>query len=542
MALPRNFSIRSQVTLLLAVVIGLFLIATGVTYRALGNAKEEFSTFVKLDQALLLDFNGLYANGLQMGQAMRNIILDPGNPKAYTNFDKAAAEMDSLLEETTTLAQGNPELVADLQQVAAQREQQKAVQKEIRDLVGSGQIDQAKQLLNGKETPAWRAMKKILLDRSKNLRDQFAQKQAAVHETTTRAQVVSLVLGAIAAGAGVLIGLAILASIVRRLNLLTTSIENLAKGEGDLTARLPDLGNTELGKMSAALNRFIEGLQGLVNSIKQNATHLDQLAGRLSTSSAGLRSATGEQSGAIGSTASSVEEMSASIASVADSAARIKSVSQESAQHSAQAREKMSSLGKAMNSVQVAVHGMSGAVGQFLDSTQSIVGATQQVKDIADQINLLALNAAIEAARAGEQGRGFAVVADEVRKLAEKTALYANEISDVTRELGNRSAQVESAIRAGEDALAESGRCSDSASNTIGLAYSAVEQATRGVEEIASTTHEQSQASSQIARNVEKLSDVASSTEHAIAQADETVQEMNELSTKLSGLVSRFRS
>jgi len=71
----------------------------------------------------------------------------------------------------------------------------------------------------------------------------------------------------------------------------------------------------------------------------------------------------------------------------------------------------------------------------------------QDVRSVAEQINLLALNAAIEAARAGEQGRGFAVVADEVRKLAGSSANTGARISAKVEELARSLAQTQSMVK-----------------------------------------------------------------------------------------------
>ncbi len=538
----RKFKIRTQLIIMLVAVIGLFLASTLVSWQALNRTKAEFTSFIEHEQKILLNYTELYANGLQMGQALRNIILDPENPKAYANFEKASGEMDKLMTESLSLVvSGNPQSPI-LNQIAQLREKQKGLQTEIQSLVKQASLEEAKTQLNKEETPVWREIRQGLLDLINEQKTVIQTREAAVQQNTENAQRIALILTVVAVLVGIGIALAIVSYILSQLTMLAKSIESLAEGDGDLTARLHIQGDNELCRISIAFNHFVSGLQCLVNSIKTNANQLHTLSSNLANASSGLRNASSEETSAVTTTASAVEQMSASIASVADNAEQVMQVSSRSADYSNQGLERMQHLSLAINRVQDAVKGMSNSVAKFLGSTQSIIGATQHVKDIAEQINLLALNAAIEAARAGEQGRGFAVVADEVRKLAEKTSEYANEISRVTAELNSQSGQVETAIKQGESALEEGTRRGNEVSSIVDQAHSAVVEAQQGIKEITRSMKEQSNASQLISRNVERLADLTAGTDHAVTQSDHTVQEMRGLADTLSNTVSRFRS
>ena len=95
--------------LCMAAVFMMFILALATAVSGMRDATGRFSAFLEQDEAFLNASNTLYAQGLQMGQALRNIILAPGNKTGYKNLDSArelVARTERLLVLSLVLAGG----------------------------------------------------------------------------------------------------------------------------------------------------------------------------------------------------------------------------------------------------------------------------------------------------------------------------------------------------------------------------------------------------------------------------------------------------
>ena len=96
-----KFSLNARLWLLGAIsVLGITFLAMSSVWHAY-HSKVMLLGFVDQDIALNQSATAVYSQGLQMGQALRNILLDPSNKKAYDNFASATdvfdKEIDKLL-------------------------------------------------------------------------------------------------------------------------------------------------------------------------------------------------------------------------------------------------------------------------------------------------------------------------------------------------------------------------------------------------------------------------------------------------------------
>ena len=174
------------------------------------------------------------------------------------------------------------------------------------------------------------------------------------------------------------------------------------------------------------------------------------------------------------------------------------------------------------------LHDVADAITQLRTATSQIDTMLQAIDEIADQTNLLALNAAIEAARAGEHGRGFAVVADEIRKLADRSASTVREVTVLTQEVQRNSTMVQGVIGKAAEGASWARSASDTASTALQEILALVGETARMAKEAATASEVPAAASAELLTAVRDMEKRAAGVATATSKQSVSVRQINE--------------
>lgn len=217
--------------------------------------------------------------------------------------------------------------------------------------------------------------------------------------------------------------------IVRPLNRMISSLEEVANGEGDLSRDMPLLTHDEISKLAATYNRFLSKQREIIVNIQALTVGIAVESARslrnIDASSKSTRQQTRFAQEVL-------DQSNSSVARVTEVSGETQAIATTTAHNLGMAQDSYTEL----LAVTDQINGISNRLGEFSslvsglnERSASIKSVVVLIQEISGRTNLLALNAAIEAARAGESGRGFAVVADEVRTLAQKVRQATDDIS-----------------------------------------------------------------------------------------------------------------
>jgi methyl-accepting chemotaxis protein len=224
-------------------------------------------------------------------------------------------------------------------------------------------------------------------------------------------------------------GLAIARTVNSSLREITTRVQELSEGDGDLGKRIGMDTRDEIGIVAGFIDRFIAKVQESISQSVGSAQETAVASQELSHIAANLSDNVQRQAVMI----SEGEQLAGDVAGNLDVSEEMAVSTTEAIEHTrttltrfvAELHQAGSVIIREAESQAV----MSAQAQELAVRAGGIREVLEIIADIADQTNLLALNASIEAARAGEAGRGFAVVADEVRALAAKTQSSLDQIN-----------------------------------------------------------------------------------------------------------------
>tara|TARA_R100000093_G_scaffold26246_1_gene14757 strand:+ start:530 stop:2152 length:1623 start_codon:yes stop_codon:yes gene_type:complete len=333
----------------------------------------------------------------------------------------------------------------------------------------------------------------------------------------------------------------VIRSVMVNIRGVITSLQSIARGDGDLTQRVNVESNDEIGAMIELFNSFLDKLQRTIRQIIEAANPLGQVSKELYKLTQGSEENAKSQQHHTDSITRDILTMTGSIQEVAQRSQQASDEANSAARQAATAREHVGSLSTGISDLGDSVMGAVKAMEQLEEETQEVGSVLTVIRSIAEQTNLLALNAAIEAARAGEQGRGFAVVADEVRNLAQKTAASTAEIQQIIQRLQNSANTVLNVMTSNGEKSRASIERSIEATQLLEAIAGTVNQIDELNAGIAQFTQEQIGLSSSIRQETQVLQQDAQATANGAEATARLGEQLVSTGDHLRAATSQFR-
>ncbi|MXR70650.1 HAMP domain-containing protein [Shewanella sp. JBTF-M18] len=322
---------------------------------------------------------------------------------------------------------------------------------------------------------------------------------------------------------------------------MVQNLEDIAKGEGDLTKRLDVQGSDEIAMLGRAFNQFVDKLQGIIKDVARATVEVKSGADNISSQTTAMANQLISHNNETDQVVTAITEMSATASEVAMSTTQVAEATQAATEDVGNAQECVDSSLNEVSTLMAEIDVAAGHINSLNEQSQKINSVLSVIGGIAEQTNLLALNAAIEAARAGEQGRGFAVVADEVRSLASRTQASTLEINEMLSELHNLVSLAVGSMESSQQSCHRSVTSSRTISDSLGAVTSAVTSINDMSTQIATAATEQSSVTEEINRNVFAIQEIVNELLQASNSASDTSQGLANEGHNLDTLVGQFK-
>ena len=329
--------------------------------------------------------------------------------------------------------------------------------------------------------------------------------------------------------------------ILTPINELSLIASDISSGKGDLTKRLAEKSNDEIGKTSRSFNKFIHKVQEMVQNVmvtgRRTYDDVEDVTKNLLNMNARM---------------SQERELLSKSTSLGAAVQDILKESHEDTMETSKqvdfaveklalARDDIVHLVESVNLASQKENEIAIGLSALSRDAENVKSVLTVISDIANQTNLLALNAAIEAARAGEHGRGFAVVADEVRKLAERTQSSLADINAtinlVVQSIIDSSGQMDVNAKSVAKLVSDTSDVKDKISDSSNY----LKEASRIAKNSEIISNNLAQNTRNIIENINNVDDLSSKNKSSLDEIEEKVKKVQTSSHILNEQLGLFK-
>ncbi|MCR5687970.1 MAG: hypothetical protein K6G58_08120 [Lachnospiraceae bacterium] len=315
---------------------------------------------------------------------------------------------------------------------------------------------------------------------------------------------------------------------------------NLRVDEGE-TAKLTKIDN-EIGQIAKAVANLKTILTGVVSSLTESASTLENTVGELTTNTTrtmdimdtidaacrDIAQGAMEQADSTSEATESVKEMSELISASKTRLDGIRGTSDSVRESTHSAGDGLKKLQESNLKVTQVTDEIADAISGTSESADKIKEAANLITSIAGQTNLLSLNASIEAARAGEAGRGFAVVATEISDLSEKSNQAASEIQSIIEELVTNSEQSVAKIKVAKQITEQQTQLLADAMSEFGTARGGLDESIQGISDVGDATDRIDSSKQSVYEAVYGLASIAEANANSTQETAESISRAKE--------------
>lgn len=324
-----------------------------------------------------------------------------------------------------------------------------------------------------------------------------------------------------------------------RLQIIISNLTKLqgattALSQGNLKARIiMDTEKNEFSEVALSFNKMADNFENLIQRL--------QVAGKALTSSAlNIALAAKEQENGIRLQVDSTHDIARSSNEISNRTKEFTLMVHEINQ-SAEKTSDLASKGKIALSEMEEVMKTLVDSSNYIASTLSILNEkagnitslTTTITKIADQTNLLSLNASIEAEKAGEFGKGFSVIAKEIRRLADQTAIATCDVEKTISEIIEAMKTNVAGVDAFTSRIQEGEKQAHSVNEQLSNIIEQVQHVSFKFNQVSSGMEAQSDRTEQINKALSSLNHTAKQTSEALVKFQKTVQELNQAAKEL---------